>query len=84
MVNGNRKRVEPQRRQKEVYPNLDYYDWSSADDLSALTYALRKVKKSDISRLCDDHEIELIEKRFEDTSRVIFKVCAIHRLFGNY
>ncbi len=78
MVSGNRKRVEPQRRQQEVYPNLDYYDWSSADDLSALAYTLRKIKKSDISRLCDNHEIDFIEKRFEDTSRVIFKVCTMY------
>ncbi|CAL8069926.1 unnamed protein product [Orchesella dallaii] len=67
------------RSSRKVKPQGQYNDLSSSSDsegISSLAYVLRGSKKSKISRIFDNKEIEFIEKRFNDTARVIFQVGA--------
>lgn len=54
----------------------DDYPWSSSDDdsIGFFEFAFRRGRNSKISRLCTSEEMQAIEKRFDDTAFVIYKV----------
>lgn len=62
------------RRVKPQHEDTIDFSSDSSETISSLAYTFRKVRKSVISRTCDKDEIQFIERRFEDTSKVIFQV----------